>query len=197
MRTSHLWKIYQGFALRKISGSPHSSWGAQASQVGRPSTSGEEVFCTHTNLTSLLITKLGNFSFWVRQKLACCFMKFIKVFVPLRFKTRNVSNAAELFRFQRGKSKRFQQVYANFIKIFGSNIGKLCFLPVIQNLKINFQKVNQCSMKYNGTEFYTRQITLKFPWKIPCNRCGPKSIVLIKNKSSLIFFSILSVNLLG
>ena len=80
-------------------------------------------------------------------------MKFIKVFVPLRFKTRNVSNAAELFRFQRGKSKRFQQVYANFIKIFGSNIGKLCFLPVIQNLKINFQKVNQGGMKYNVTEF--------------------------------------------
>ena len=29
------------------------------------------------------------------------------------------------------------------------------------------------------------------------NRRGPKPIVLIKNKSSLIFFSVLSVNLLG
>ena len=44
---------------------------------------------------------------------------------------------------------------------------------------------------------YTRQIELKFPWKIPYDRRGSKSIVLIKNKSSLIFFSILSVNLLG
>ena len=125
----------QGCALRKISGSPsgsqafylsrldlkvsrpnkkfrgalwapkHSSWGAQASQVGRPSTSDDHVFFTHTNLTGLLITKLGNFSFWVRQKPACCLMKPIKVFVPFRFKTRNV---------------RFQQVYVNFIKIFGS-----------------------------------------------------------------------------
>ena len=41
----------------------HSSWGAQASN-----TSDEEVFCTHTNLTGLLITKLGNFSFGVQQK---------------------------------------------------------------------------------------------------------------------------------
>ena len=81
-------------------------------------------------------------------------MKPIKVFVPFRFKTRNVSNAAELLRFQRGKSKKIQQVYANFIKIVGSNIGKLCFLPVILDLKINFQKVNQCRMKYNVTEFY-------------------------------------------
>ena len=77
----------------------HSSWGAQASQVGRPSTSDEEVSCTHMNLTGLLITKLGNFSFWVPQKPACCLMKPIKVFVPFRFKTRNMSNAAELFRF--------------------------------------------------------------------------------------------------
>ena len=90
-------------------------------------------------------------------------MKPIKVFVPFRFKTRNVSNATDLFRFYRGKSKKFQQVYVNFIKIFGSNIGKLCFLPVILNLKINFQKVNQCGMKYNVTEFYTGQIELKFP----------------------------------
>ena len=57
----------------------------------------------------------------------------------------------------------------NFIKIFGSNIGKLYFLPVILNLKINFQKVSQCGMKYNVTEFYTRQIELKFPWKILCH----------------------------
>ena len=55
-------------------------------------------FFMHTNLTGLLITKLGNFSFWVRQKPACCLMKPIKVFVPFRFKTRNVSNAAKLFR---------------------------------------------------------------------------------------------------
>ena len=42
--------------------------GAQASRVGYPSTSDEEVFFTHTNLTSLLITKLGNFSFWGSTK---------------------------------------------------------------------------------------------------------------------------------
>ena len=71
-------------------------WGAQASQVGHPCTSDEEVFCMHMNLTGLLITKLGNFSFWVRQKPACCLMKPIKVFMPFRFKTKNVSNAAEL-----------------------------------------------------------------------------------------------------
>ena len=47
--------------FRGALGAPkHSSWGAQASQVGRLSTSDEEVFCTHTNLTGLLITKLGN-----------------------------------------------------------------------------------------------------------------------------------------
>ena len=81
-------------------GSPnHSSWGAQASQVGRLSTSDEEVFCTHANLTSLLITKLGNFSFWVPQKPACCLVKPMKVFVPFRVKTRNASNATKLFRF--------------------------------------------------------------------------------------------------
>ena len=65
--------------------------------------------------------------------------------------------------FKEGKVKKFQQVYVNFIKIFGSNIRKLCFLPVILNFKINFQKVNQCGMKYNVTEFYARQIELKFP----------------------------------
>ena len=74
-----------------LGASKHSSWGAQASQVGRLSTSDEEVFSTHANLTRLLITKLGNFSFWVRQKPACCLMKPIKVFVPFRFTTRNVS----------------------------------------------------------------------------------------------------------
>ena len=89
-------------------------------------------------------------------------MKPIKVFVPFRFETRNVSNAAEFFRFERGKSKKFQQVYVNFIEIFGSNMGKLYFLPVILNFKINFQKVNQCGMKYNVMEFYARQIKLKF-----------------------------------
>ena len=122
-------------------------------------------------------------------------MKPTKVFVPFRFKTRNVSNAAELFRFWTGKSKKFQQVYINFIKIFGSNIGKLSFLPVILNLKINFPKVNQCGMKYNETEFYTRQIELNSVKQWNCR--GPKPIVLIKNKSSLILFSTLSVNLLG
>ena len=54
-------------------------------------------------------------------------MKPIKVFVPFRFKTRNVSNAAELLRFQRGKSKKIQQVYANFIKIVGSNRKTVLF----------------------------------------------------------------------
>ena len=63
--------------------------------------------------------------------------------------------------FKEGKVKKFQQVYVNFINIFGSNIGKLCFLPVTLNLKINFQKVNQCGMKYDVTEFYTWQIKLK------------------------------------
>ena len=92
-------------------------------------------------------------AFGFHKKLACCLMKPIKVFVPFRFKTRNVSNAAKLFRFLRGKSKKFHQVYLNYIKIFGSNIGKLCFLLVILNLKINFQKVNKCGMKYNVTAF--------------------------------------------
>ena len=111
----------QGRALRKISGSHSGFQGAQTSklvaqikilgsplgsqpfQLGCPrlsstrlSTFDEEVFCTRTNLTGLLFTKLGNFSLWVRQKPACCLMKPIKVFVPFRFKTRNMSNAAEL-----------------------------------------------------------------------------------------------------
>ena len=63
---------YQGCALRKISGSPLGSQpfqlGFPGLQVGHLSRSDEEVFCTHTNLTGLLITKLGNFSFWVGQK---------------------------------------------------------------------------------------------------------------------------------
>ena len=59
----------------------------------------EEVFCTHTHFTGLLITKLGNFRFSVQQKPAYYPMKPIKVFLPFRFKMRNVSNVAELFRF--------------------------------------------------------------------------------------------------
>ena len=85
--------LAQGCALRKISGIPSSSLAfylrCPGLQVGRPSTSDEEVFCPHTNFTGLLITKLGNFSFWVQQKRACCPMKPIKVFVPFRFTTRN------------------------------------------------------------------------------------------------------------
>ena len=125
---SNLMYINQGCALRKISGSPSGSQAFYLRRpdlkVGRPNKNFGEPFglpsipagvprplklvarvhlmrkfCTHMNLTGLLITKLGNFSFWVRQKPACCLMKPIKVFVPFRFKTRNVSNAAELFRF--------------------------------------------------------------------------------------------------
>ena len=62
-----------------------------------------------------------------------------------------------------GFKERKVKNFSRFIKIFGSNTGKLCLLPVILNLKINFQKVNQCGMKYNVTEFYTRLIELKFP----------------------------------
>ena len=117
---------HQGCALRKISRSPSGSQAFQLRcpdlKVGRPNKNFGEPFglpsipagvprplklvarvmrkfCTHMNLTGLLITKLGNFSFWVPQKPASCLMKPIKVFVPFRFKTRNVSNTVELFRF--------------------------------------------------------------------------------------------------
>ena len=92
-------------------------------------------------------------------------MKTIKVFVPFRFKTRNVSYAPYFSGFQEGKVK-LKQVYVNFIKMFGSNIRKLYFLPVILNLKTYFQKVNQCGMNYKVTEF-TRQVEFKFPRIIP------------------------------
>ena len=178
----------QGCALRKISWSPSGFQAFYLSRpdlkVGRPNKYFGEPFglpsipagvprppklVARVHLMRKYFVQTRNFNFWIWQKPAFCLMKPIKVFVPFRFKTRNVSNAAELFRFQREKSKKFQQVYVNFIKIFGSNIGKLCFLPVILNLKINFQKVNQCGMRYNVTEFYMRLIELKFPWKIPWN----------------------------
>ena len=70
----------------------------------------------HTNLTGLLITKLGNFSFWVQQKPVCCLMKPIKDFVPSRLKTKNVSNAAKLFR---GKSKNFSRFTYTSLRCLG------------------------------------------------------------------------------
>ena len=91
--------LAQGCALRKISGIPSSSLAfylrCPGLQVGRPSTSDEEVFSPHTNFTGLLITKLGNFSFWVQQKRACCPMK------PIKFSCHSdlqqeMSNATEL-----------------------------------------------------------------------------------------------------
>ena len=94
--------VCKGHTLPSWSGSPLGSQafqlGCSGLQVGRLSTSDEEVFCPHANLSGLLLTKLGYFSFWVRQKPTCCLVKPIKVFVPLRFKTRTVSNATELFR---------------------------------------------------------------------------------------------------
>ena len=79
-------KYFQGCALRKISGSPSASQafysrspdlkgGRLNKNFGEPfgipsipawvprplSTSDEEVYCMHTNLTGLLITKIGNF----------------------------------------------------------------------------------------------------------------------------------------
>ena len=128
----------QGCALRKISGSPLGSQAFYLSRpdlkVGRPNKNFGEPFglpsipagvprplklvarvhlmrkfCTHMNLTGLLITKLSNFSFWVRQKPACCLMKPIKVFVPFRFKTRNLSNAANCLGFKERKVKNFSR----------------------------------------------------------------------------------------
>ena len=129
----------QGCALRKISGSPLGSQAFYLSRpdlkVGRPNKNFGEPFglpsipagvprplklvarvhlirkhfCTHANLTRLMISKPGNFSFWVRQKPACCLMKPIKVFVPFRFKTRNLSNVANCLGFKERKVKNFSR----------------------------------------------------------------------------------------
>ena len=144
-RVVPLVEYIQGCALRKISGSPSGSQAFYLSRpdlkVGRPNKNFGEPFglpsipagvprplklVARVHLMRKYFVQTRNFNFWVWQKPACCLMKPIKVFVPFRFKTRNVSNAAELFRFQREKSKKFQQVYINFIKIFRSNTGKLC-----------------------------------------------------------------------
>ena len=107
----------QGCALRKISGSPLGSQAFYLSRPGlnvcRPNKNFGEPFglpsipagvprplklVARVHLMSkyfvrtrilLAITKLGNFSFWVRPKPAWSLMKPIKVFVPFRFKTRN------------------------------------------------------------------------------------------------------------
>ena len=65
-------------------------------------------------------------------------MKPIKVFVPFRFKTLamppNCSGLKERFK------QKFQQVYVNFIKMFGSNIGKQCFFTSNFKLENKFSK---------------------------------------------------------
>ena len=86
--------LAQGCALRKISGIPSSSLAFYLRfpglQVGRPSTSDEEVFSPHTNFTGLLITKLGNFSFCMgATKTRMLSYETHQVFVPFRFTTRN------------------------------------------------------------------------------------------------------------
>ena len=64
-------------------------------------------------------------------------MKPIKVFVPFRLKT--LAMPPNCSGFKREK-QTFQQVYVNFIKMFGSNIGKLCFFASNIKLENKFSK---------------------------------------------------------
>ena len=87
------------------------------------------------------------------------------------------------------------------MKMVGSNIGNLWFLPVILKVENKFSKGESMWREIRDGVSAADGTQVKFSWKLPrhSETAAGTNVLFFKKilKTSLIFFSILSVNLLG